>query len=128
CAALGSVGEGLARALRPGARVLLSVMGRWPLPALVARPFRSSRPNVEAPRVGGLEVPTRYLSPREVREALGPAFGWREGLALGGCAPGPPYEAWIARHAIAFGALAAVEGVVRRWPGLRNLGDHVVVE
>jgi hypothetical protein len=42
--------------------------------------------------------------------------------------PGPPQEAWIARHALAFGALAAIEGVVRAWPGLRNLGDHVVVE
>ena len=127
CAALGAVGEGLARALRPGAPVLLSVMGRWPLPAVLARLFRAA-PGPTPPRVGGIEVPTRYLSPVEVRESLGPTFGWRDTFALGVLAPGPPYEGWIGRHAIAFGALAALEGVVRDWPGLRNLGDHVVVE
>lgn len=128
CTALGAVGEGLARVLRPGAPLLLSVMGRWPLPALVARPSRAQHEALEVPRVAGLDVPTRYLSPGEVRESLGPAFGWRDGFALGVLAPGPPYEGWIARHPIAFGALAALEGVVRDWPGLRGLGDHVVVE
>jgi SAM-dependent methyltransferase len=128
CAALGAVGEGLARALRPGAPLLLSVMGRWPLPERVARPFRTSRPLDRPPRVEGLEIPTRYLTPHEVRDAFGPAFGWRETFALGVLAPGPPYEGWIARHPLAFGALAGLEGVVRAWPGLRNLGDHVVLE
>jgi len=126
CAALGTVGEGLARALRPGARVLLSVIGRWPLPALVARPLVGARS--ARPRVGGIEVPTRDLSPGELRDALGPAFAWRDAFALGVLAPAPPQEGWIARHPLAFGLLAALEGVVRDWPGLRNLGDHVVIE
>jgi len=126
CTALGAVGEGLARALRPGAPVLVSVIGRRPLPALLARPFGKTR--AECPRVGGLEVPTRALTPGELREALGPAFAWCDAFALGVLVPGPPQEGWIARHPIAFGVLAALEGVVRGWPGLRNLGDHVVVE
>jgi SAM-dependent methyltransferase len=129
CAALGSVGEGLARALRPGAPVILSVIGRWPLPALVARPFMGTgAARSRHPRVGGLEVPTRDLTPGELREALGPAFVWRDAFALGVLMPGPPQEGWIARHPLAFGLLAGLEGVVRGWPGLRNLGDHVVVE
>jgi ubiquinone/menaquinone biosynthesis C-methylase UbiE len=129
CAALGAVGDGLARALRPGARVLVSAIGRWPLPALVAGWLgMAGVPRAESPRVASHPVPTRSLGPRELREALGPAFQWRDGFALGVLVPGPPQEAWIARHALAFGALAAIEGVVRAWPGLRNLGDHVVVE
>lgn len=129
CTALGTVGEGLARALRPGAPVLLSVIGRWPLPALLARIVAGGGPaRSDAPRVGGLSVPTRYLTPGELRDALGPALAWRDAFALGVVVPGPPQEGWIARHPQAFGLLAALEGVVRRWPGLRNLGDHVVIE
>lgn len=129
CAALGAVGDGLARALRPGARLLVSAIGRWPLPALVAGWLGlSGRPRTESPRVGGAPVPTRYLGPRELRDALGPAFAWSDAFALGVLVPGPPQEGWIARHPLAFGSLAAFEGVVRGWPGLRNLGDHVVVE
>lgn len=129
CATLGTVGEGLARALRSGAPVLVSAMGRWPLPGLVARSLAlTGRPRSESPRVGGASVPARYLGPAELREALGPAFAWRDAFALGVLTPGPPQAGWIARHPLAFGALAAVERVVRRWPGLRSLGDHVVVE
>jgi hypothetical protein len=29
---------------------------------------------------------------------------------------------------MAFGLLAALEGVVRTWPVLRGLGDHLVLE
>jgi SAM-dependent methyltransferase len=129
CAALGAVGDGLARALRPGARVLISAIGRWPLPALVAGWLGvSGRARSESPRVGGAPVPTRYLGPRDLRDGLGSAFEWRDAFALGVLVPGPPQEGWITRHPLVFGALAAIEGVVRGWPGLRNLGDHVVVE
>ena len=129
CAALGAVGEGLARALRPGAPVLVSAIGRWPLPGLVASWLGlAGRPRGESPRVGDVPVPTRYLGAGELRDALGPAFAWRDVFALGVLVPGPPQEGWTSRHALAFGALAAIEGLVRTWPGLRNLGDHVVVE
>jgi SAM-dependent methyltransferase len=129
CAALGAVGDGLARALRPGARVLVSAIGRWPLPALVAGWLGvAGDARTQAPRVAGVAVPTRYLGPRELGDGLGPAFEWRDTFALGVLVPGPPQERWIARHPLLFGALAAVEGVVRGWPGLRGLGDHVVVE
>jgi SAM-dependent methyltransferase len=129
CAALGTLGEGLARALRPGAPLIVSAIGRWPLPALAARSLGlGGRTRSESPRVGGAAVPARCLGPRELRETLGPAFAWRGAFALGVLVPGPPQEGWIARHPLAFGLLAAIEGIVRRWPGLRNLGDHVVIE
>jgi SAM-dependent methyltransferase len=129
CAALGAVGDGLAQALRPGARVLVSAIGPWTMPALVAGWLGlAGRARTESPHVGGVAVPSRCLGPRELRDALGPAFEWRDAFALGVLVPGPPQEGWIARHPLAFGALAALEGVVRGWPGLRNLGDHVVIE
>ncbi len=129
CTALGTVGEGLARALRPGAPVLLSVIGPWPLPALVGRalfasgPFRRPVPDVE-----GVPVPVRHLTPGALRQALGPAFAWTDAWAQGVLVPGPMHERWVRRHPQAFGVLASLERAVRRWPGLRSLGDHVVVE
>jgi SAM-dependent methyltransferase len=129
CAALGTVGEGLARALRPGAPVLLSVVAPWPLPALVGRALFASGPfRRPVPDVAGVPVPVRHLTPRALREALGPAFAWTDAWALGVLVPGPMHERFIARHPQTFGMLAALERFLRRWPGLRSLGDHVVVE
>jgi len=41
--------------------------------------------------------------------------------------PGEPRQDWVRRHPQAFGALAALEGVVRRWPVLRGLGDYAAL-
>jgi hypothetical protein len=98
---LGRAGRDLAAALRPGAPVLLGL----------ANP-RSS-------------APVR-LSPREVRERLGPAFRWRGSFAWGLLLPRD--AAWIPEHPQAFGLLAALERIVRRWPGLRGRGEIVVLE
>jgi SAM-dependent methyltransferase len=130
CADLSAVGRGLAQVLRPGAPVVVSVMGARPLPlgverALTARgEARGRRP----PHVGGLPVAVHHKGLHGLRHELGDAFTWRRCFALGVLVPGPDHGAWAARHPIAFGALAAVEGVVRGWPVLRALGDHLVLE
>lgn len=130
CADLVAVGAGLARALRPGAPVLLSLMGPWPLPALLERALtgRGEARGRRDPVVAGVPVPAEYPPPGEVRRLLGPAFAWRGGFALGVLLPGPEHAAWAWRNPQAFGVLAILEGFVRRWPILRALGDHVVLE
>jgi SAM-dependent methyltransferase len=130
CADLRAVGAGLARVLRRDAPILLSVMGRWPLPAMLERALtgRGSVRGRDEVRVAGIGVPTGYPGARLVKEALGPAFAWRGGFGLGICVPGPEHGAWAVRHPQLFGALAALEGRVRRWPLLRSLGDHLVLE
>lgn len=130
CADLRAVGSGLAGVLRPRAPVLLSIMPPRPLPATLLRLFtgRGEPRGRSAPRVGGLPVPVHHPTPRRVREAFGPAFAWRGGFALGVLLPAPGHDRWAARHALAFAALAALEGAVREWPLLRGLGDHAVLE
>lgn len=129
CTALGTVGEGLARVLRPGAPLLLCAIGPWPLPALFGRALFGSGPfRRPVPDVAGVPVPIRHLTPSALRQALGPAFVWTDAWAQGVLVPGPMHERWTRRHPQAFGVLAAAERVVRRWPGLRSLGDHAVVE
>jgi hypothetical protein len=78
--------------------------------------------------VSGIPVPARYPTPREARDLLGPAFVWRDLFALGVLLPDPSRESWVREHPQAFGVLAALEGCVRRWPLLRGLGDHFVLE
>jgi hypothetical protein len=94
-------GAELAQALRPGAPVLLGLWNR--------RPHDPSG-----------------LGPTEVAERLGPAFSWRPSFGFGVLLPrGAP---WIGRHPQAFGLLAALERVIRTWPGMRTRGEIVVLE
>ena len=88
----------LAEALRPGAPVILRV------------------------------VPRPGAGPRDVRRAMGPAFLWGSALALGLVVPSEARGAWAERYPQTFGVLAAVEGVLRRWPVLRFHGRAVVLE
>ncbi len=130
CADLAAVGDGLARVLRPGAPVVFGLMGPWPLPATVERALtaRGDARSRSVPRVAGVSLPVRYPWPGDVRRLLGPAFTWRRTFALGVLVPGPDHAGWCRRHPQTFGVLAALERLVRDWPVLRALGDHVVLE
>lgn len=130
CADLPRVGAGLAALLRPGAPVILGLMGPSPLPQTLKRLLtgRGEKRGSHPPRVSGIPVPTRYPTLREARDLLGPAFAWHDAFALGVLLPDPSHESWVREHPQAFGILAALEGCVRRWPVLRGLGDHFVLE
>ena len=125
---LRAVSAALAAALRPGAGIVVSMPGPWPLPAVIRRTLtgvgvaRRSR----ASRFG--EAPPAVATPREARMALAAAFDITDSYALGVVLPGPAEEQWASDHAQAFGLLAALESAVRRWPGLRQLGDLCVLE
>ena len=97
---LGASGRTLAAALRPGSPVLLCLSRR---------------------RSGGTGL-------GEARARLGPDLVWRGVFALAVLMPGEPRQVWVRRHPQAFAALAALEGVVRRWPVLRGLGDYAALE
>ena len=126
CADLRATGRALARALRPGAPLLLSVMGPHPLPLLL-RQLVTGR-GERAPQVAGIPVETHYPSPGRLRRAFGPEFDWSGGFALGVLLPGPEQAAWPTRHPQSFGLLAIAESLVRSWPLLRGLGDHNVMQ
>ena len=130
CADRAAVGRRLASLLRPGAPVLLCIMGRHPLPETMLRAsrMRGERRHDGEARVGGVAVDVSYPSAHEVAEAFGPAFDWTRRFALGVCLPGPGQRRWVEDHPQAFGLLAMAERVVRGLPGLRALGDHFVLE
>jgi SAM-dependent methyltransferase len=112
-------GAALAAALRPGAAVVISLPGPWPLPAVIRRTLTGMGNSRR-----GRSCPTLA----QARAALGDGLDWTDAYALGVLVPGPDHERWVADHPQAFGILAALERAVRRWPGLRQLGDHMVLE
>jgi ubiquinone/menaquinone biosynthesis C-methylase UbiE len=130
CADLPAVGRALARVLKPGAPVLLSLMPPRPLPATMVRLLtgRGEPRGRSDPRVGGIAVPVSHPTARAVRAAFGAAFAWHRCFALGALTPGPEHGGWACRHPQAFAALAALEGLVRAWPLVRGAGDHLVLE
>jgi SAM-dependent methyltransferase len=130
CTDLAGLGGRLAGVLKPGAPILLAFMGPSPLPSVLERALtgRGEARGRRPARVGGIGLAVRHPSLGEARRLLGPAFAWRRGFALGVLVPGPEHEAWVVRHPLMFGLLAALEGVVRAWPVLRGLGDHLVLE
>jgi SAM-dependent methyltransferase len=130
CADVAAFGRGLARALRPGATVLFSLIGRDPLPARIAHALRRrGHPRLRRePRVAGVAVPTAYPTAREFRRRLGPAFAWRSLAALGVLVPDPSFAPWAERHPRLFSALGVAEARVRTWPLLRGMGDHLLHE
>jgi hypothetical protein len=73
-------------------------------------------------------VTVHHPTRRKVHDAFRDAFAWRRAFALGVLVPAPNHGAWAARHPMAFAALSALEAIVRGWPVLRGLGDHLVLE
>jgi hypothetical protein len=125
---LAALGTALAGVLRPGAAVLLRLLGPWPLPGLLRRTLTGVGEGRRAPRAAGPPRLPKYLSLAEARRAMGPSLTWTDAYALGVLLPDPARETWVREHPQAFAALAMLERTVRRWPGLRQLGDQIVLE
>lgn len=114
-------------ALRPGAALLLTITNPFPLPALLSRALtgRGEWRSRRAMRVqGGRSCP----SLRDLRNCLGPSFGWRGSFALGVLLPAAGDAGWAAERPQVFGLLAAAESLVRRRTGFRGLGAFTVLE
>ena len=122
----------LAALLRPGARVLLCVMGplvpwEWGWFLLRGRPgkaLRRLRPGGAAWR--GMVI--RYPSIRAMKRAFEPEFRPRRTAAIGALLPPSYAEPWAARHPR---LLARLDRWERRWetlPPLPWLADHYLLE
>jgi hypothetical protein len=66
-------------------------------------------------------------SAAEVVRDLGSGFFWQGPSALGLLVPGEEMSFWAGEHPHAFAALAALEGLVRTWPGFRQGGREALL-
>lgn len=129
---LPGVATGLAACLRPGAALLLCLMGPlapWEWTWFLwrrqpARAFRRLNPRGVWWR--GLRI--RYPMIGTVRRAFGPHFRVRRLSAIGALLPPPYAEAWAARNPGLIGFLNRWERRLETVPPLPWLADHYLLE
>jgi SAM-dependent methyltransferase len=129
---LSAVARSLARQLRPGACVLLCVMGplvpwEWAWFLGHGQPgtaFRRLRPGGIAWR--GLTI--HYPSIRMLQRAFSPAFRRQRASAVGALLPPPYTERWLVKHPRLLEHLNRWERRLETWPPLPWLADHYLLE
>jgi SAM-dependent methyltransferase len=129
---LAAVSQALANLLRPGAPVLLCVMGPV-VPWEWAGFLRRGEPGKAFRRLrrGGVEwrgITVRYPSPATLRRAFAPAFRPLRLSAVGALLPPTEWEAWAGRHPRLLAALACWERRLETVPPLPWLSDHYLLE
>ncbi len=121
---LAAVGKTLADLLRPGAPLLLCVMG-----PLV--PWEWARLQFRRLRHGGVEwrgITVRYPSPAVLRRAFAPGFRLLRLSAVNALLPPTEWEAWASRHPRLLAALARWERRLETVLPLPWLADHYLLE
>lgn len=131
CVDLAGTARSLAALLAPDAPLLVVPMPRVPPTWLLAQ-LRAGRPRAALRRlapevqvdVEGIPVRTRYLGARTLGAALAPWFRLERWEGLGFLLPPPGSRISPDR----LRRLAEIEARCATWPGLRDVGDHLLVE
>ena len=127
---------GLARLLKPGATLMLCWMGPWCWweivwylgqgnPKKAFRRFRQSGVRAKVADEAFLHV--HYPSVRFLARAFAPEFSLKSVQGIGVAVPPSYLEPWAQRHPRLLQLCEWADSWAARWPGIRVLGDHVLV-
>jgi ubiquinone/menaquinone biosynthesis C-methylase UbiE len=133
---LSQVAGNLARLVKPGARILLCMVGRfspwemaWHLahgkPGLALRRFRR-RPTT--PISAQEAVMVHYPSVRDMRRIFAPDFRLRGWRGIGVAVPPSCLETLAQRAPAVVGGLARIDRYISRAPIFRSIGDCVLIQ
>ena len=131
---LTSVAQQLSGRLASGAPLLLCFSTRYCLWEIIyfllrgepRKAFRRCR-GVSQARMDDLVFPVYYPSIGQLRSAFGPEFRLVSTTAVGLAVPPSYVEAWVTSRPRLLKLLEAIDKTVRTWPGLRTLGDHMLL-
>jgi SAM-dependent methyltransferase len=131
---ISSVANFLAARLTPGAQLLLCFSTRfcaWEMLHYLGRgeplkAIRRCRGSAEA-RMGAYLLPVYYPTVGSIRRSFGSAFRLRSLTGIGVAVPPTYMEAWSTRNPSLFRACQTFDRVAGNWPGLRVLGDHMLL-
>jgi ubiquinone/menaquinone biosynthesis C-methylase UbiE len=135
CRDWAGIAEKLARLIRPGGHVLLCIMGRacaWEIVWFLMRGEwrrafrRASRSQVA--RIGTESVDVYYSSVREARQAFSAGFTLREWRGIGVLVPPSYCEAGMQNRQNLLRRLSSMDCGIGHIPGIRCLGDHVLLD
>jgi SAM-dependent methyltransferase len=129
---LEGVARSLATLLRPGAPLLLCVMGplvpwEWIGFLMRGRPSQAFR-RLRQDGITWRGITVRYPSIRSLRRAFAPAFRLTRVSAVGALLPPTELEAWTRRHPRLLSVLARLERRLETVPPLPWLADHYLAE
>jgi SAM-dependent methyltransferase len=129
------VAANLAELVRPGGRLLLCLWSRicptevlWYL--LHGQPQKAIRrlSGKSTARIGGGTISVFYPTVRTVRRTFSLWFKLRSRCAVGLFVPPSYMENWIRGFPKALERMEVLDRRTNGWPGLRALGDHVLME
>lgn len=130
------VARGLARLLKPGAIAVLCWMGPccvWEIGWYLAQGRRDkafrrfNSDGVSARIADGAFVHVRYPSVRFLARVFAPEFRLKSVQGIGVAVPPSYLEPWAGRHPHLVRLCRQFDACFGRWPGIRSLGDHVLV-
>ena len=132
---LRAVADECARLLRPGGKLLFSVIGRlcpWELAhyAVRGRFRRAAVRWARKPMAVGMNrhtIWTRYYLPREFHRAFAAHFTLSSRRALSLFLPPPYLVEFYRRHPRGCAWLGRVDDRLGHWPLLRDMGDHFLI-
>lgn len=124
----------IAGRLRQGAPLLLCLSTRYCLWEIAyfllrgdVRKARRRWKGVADVRIGELEFPVYYLTLAQLRGIFAPEFRLVCAAGIGITVPPSYLESWIIGHPRLFRRMEQVDEVVRTWPLLRTVGDHMLL-
>jgi SAM-dependent methyltransferase len=131
---LAPIAAQLAGRLKPNAPALLCLSTRfcvWEmlhylLHGDLHRAFRRCAGVSEA-RIGSTTFPVYYPTLNSLSRSFHPFFRIRSVIGIGICVPPSYMETWAIGNPRLFGLCEAVDSIVRTWPGIRVLGDHMLL-
>jgi ubiquinone/menaquinone biosynthesis C-methylase UbiE len=123
-----------AHRLKPGAPLLLCFLTRFCLwesayylrhgnPSKALRRCRGT----SVAHIGDFSFDVYYRTLSELRRIFAPEFRVVAIEGIGITVPPSYLEAWAAAHPRLLRRMDAIDDIVRTWPGLRALGDHVLL-
>ena len=129
---LTTVARDLVMVLRPGAKVVLCIMGPWVMWEWMwylrkAQPRKAFR-RLQRDGIAWRGLHIRYPSVSETRRAFEPHFKFIRASALGALVPPSYAEAWARKHPHMLHWLNRVERRHETNSLLVNLADHYVIE
>ena len=124
----------LARTVVPGAPLLLCLSTRYCLWEMLhywlrgdrRRGFRRCRGTADV-NLGECPLRVYYPTVRTIASQFSPMFRLRSVTGVGIAVPPSYMEKWARRNPRLFRICEAIDRVVCRWPGIRILGDHMLL-
>jgi ubiquinone/menaquinone biosynthesis C-methylase UbiE len=131
---LAAVATQLAERLRPGAPLLLCLSTRFCLwevlhylsKGKLRKALRRCR-GISYPSVGQVTFPVYYPTLSSLRDFFAPGFHLQSITGVGITVPPSYLEPWVARHPRLLQLLERIDEVIRTWPVVRILGDHMLL-